>query len=495
MTPEKVISTKLRECAQQVMKRWNIPGLAFTLIVDGKCIGVEGLGTKQQDKDLSVDKNTQFRIASNSKAFSSTLLSSLIADEQCDWDDKVVTYLPEFFDQNVTIRQLLSHSSGYPAFSSSLLGFVGYTEDEIYNKLPLIQANKQPGEAFQYNSGLFLVIQKLIEKITGKKWVHLMKERIFTPLRFENVTCSVSDYCHTQNYALPHVMQGESQVCTNLSSLGDWGDSYGCASAINCSADDLSKWLLFNLKKMIINYLRFDLDSLRQIIIKLPEPAEMNAFDEYCPLVGYGMGWFIGKFKHPELQKVLTSVEHPGGEPGFSSLVAMIPELNIGFACVCNKMSMRLPLNALKMIFFELALSLKLRNWVQLAADLEELYDKSYRELRSNYYPIRPMPQPIKRFCGSYDNDYIGRITIKAEDQNLYLVLGPNGSKIQLRYIGDNQFCFCSYTEDLEQVYHPSIVTLSDEKLKLKLYLDNKRGGRMEAGDFFFNIQLKVRFR
>ena len=102
----------------RTLTAFNVPGIAVAIIKDGKVVLAKGYGVKSIATQEKVDANTLFGIASNSKAFTSAALAILVDEGKIKWDDKVITYLPNFkmyndyVTQEFTIRDLLTHRSG-----------------------------------------------------------------------------------------------------------------------------------------------------------------------------------------------------------------------------------------------------------------------------------------------------------------------------------------------------------------------------------------------
>src|SRR6185436_7976557 len=120
----KFISDSLDKYMDREMRRWNIPGVAISIIKDGKIIYMKGFGVREAGKPGKVDENTLFMIASNTKAYTATALCLLDYQKKLSLNDKVTRWMPDFklYDElatrEVTIRDMLCHRIGFQTFQS-----------------------------------------------------------------------------------------------------------------------------------------------------------------------------------------------------------------------------------------------------------------------------------------------------------------------------------------------------------------------------------------
>ena len=104
--------------AARVMKDFNVPGMAFAVVKDGKVVLAKGYGIRRQGDSTPVNEGTLFGIGSNTKAFTCAALAILADEGKLTWDDQVIKHLPNFamYDpyvtREMTIRDLVTHKSG-----------------------------------------------------------------------------------------------------------------------------------------------------------------------------------------------------------------------------------------------------------------------------------------------------------------------------------------------------------------------------------------------
>ena len=142
------------------------------IIKDEKIIYKKNYGEPARDK---------VRIASSSKWLVAATLLTLVDDKAISLDDKLAVYLPQFKAESagITIRQLLSHTSGFPPFTMYLKEpslTLAQSIDSIANNVNLIS---EPGTEFNYGGVSFQVAARLAEVVSGKDWETLFNEKIF----------------------------------------------------------------------------------------------------------------------------------------------------------------------------------------------------------------------------------------------------------------------------------------------------------------------------
>jgi CubicO group peptidase (beta-lactamase class C family) len=87
---------KIDEYAAKVQADWQVPGMAIAIVRDGQTVFAKGYGVRRLGESESVDADTLFAIASNSKAFTTASLAILVDEGKLNWDDPMRKYLPEF---------------------------------------------------------------------------------------------------------------------------------------------------------------------------------------------------------------------------------------------------------------------------------------------------------------------------------------------------------------------------------------------------------------
>ncbi len=183
-----------------------MPNAVSFVAKNGKIVHFSAYGFRDAEKKIPVQKDDIFRNASQTKAITAAVLMTLLEENKLRLDDRIEKYLPAFANprvyvsgsiagndlvtrpakSSITIRHLLSHTSGYSyeTFGENVRG-INYPEPittkEAIERIARIPLQHDPGEKFTYGYGLDIA-GYLAEVVSGKSLDVLMKERIFDPL-------------------------------------------------------------------------------------------------------------------------------------------------------------------------------------------------------------------------------------------------------------------------------------------------------------------------
>lgn len=221
------------------MQQHHVPGLAVAVMKDGAVVlqTTKGLSDRAAAKIVSAE--TAFRLASTTKPFTATAVMQLVADRRLKLSDRIgalLDGLPEPW-QAVTVRQLLSHTSGLPdvALTPGQLDLIAGTWEEA---LPLLRSAPMqfaPGERWAYTQTNYVLLAKIIERLSGMSLQAFMTERLFKPLGMEHTffpdvgrSCA-TNYEPTTGDALaeraltfPPYVAGAGGLCASLGDLIRW---------------------------------------------------------------------------------------------------------------------------------------------------------------------------------------------------------------------------------------------------------------------------------
>lgn len=165
------------------------------LVADnGKVVFEKGVGMANLEWNIPNTPDTKFRLGSITKQFTATLILQLVEQGKIKLDGKLIDYLPNYRKDTgakVTIHNLLSHTSGIPSYTS-LPGFFQnvsrnpFTVDDFIKQYASGDLEFEPGTKFVYSNSGYFLLGAVIEKVTGKSYEQVLKERIFEPLGMKN---------------------------------------------------------------------------------------------------------------------------------------------------------------------------------------------------------------------------------------------------------------------------------------------------------------------
>lgn len=448
--------------AKAMAKRAHLPGLA--IVVQHKnaqnfCV----YGKQSVDTSPAINLQTVFPISSLTKAMTACLIGILVAHKKLKWDQPVNRILPNFNDR-FTLVHLVTHTLGLPPYAMDYLGFLGYSANDMIQALSRCSQTSQPTH-FAYNNLGFVALEKIIEITLNCPFHEALETLIFKPLQMQQSSCGKSAYIETDNKAIPHRLALNSTFNRPIA-LADFPHQLRGAAGINCSIEDMGKWLKFwtHHQHQKLNISKNEQAYLTQGIM----PCTINAKTGH-----YGAGWLI------ENKKNYTITRHTGGFPGITSLLLTVKEQQLGIAILCNRSSL-IPQKIADL-------------FVQLLMD--PLYPKTQFQAMStraiSRYVLSQIKSPIilKNTCkliGHYVNPIVGHIEITSE---LTFKIGPMQHQINLSYFRHNQFKGQFEHHDLQQSLGSMKLKILHEQtgqaVSLRLYSDkmecfmDPEGGRI----------------
>ena len=161
-------------------------GAAVAVVYKNEIVYLKCFGIRQKGLKDSVNAHTVFRLASVSKTVSGILAGMLIADSTLVPDKKIVEYLPGFklqtneFTQQVTLRQVLSHTTGMPQHTYDDLVEQKVPLKQIIPKLQEVGRASQPGELYNYQNVMFSLFDTIVARQSGKNYPEFLAEQSFS---------------------------------------------------------------------------------------------------------------------------------------------------------------------------------------------------------------------------------------------------------------------------------------------------------------------------
>ncbi len=410
----------------RALKTFEVPGLSVAIVRDGKVVLAKGYGVRKLGDPTPVDQYTMFGIGSNTKAFTTAALASLVDEGKISWDDPVYQRLPGFVmydpyvSHEMTIRDLLTHRSGMGLGEGDLLAFPNttYTRDEIISKLRYMKPHSSFRSRYAYDNLLYMTAGQIIPAVTGKSWDDYIRERIFTPLGMTHSNLGVKEFKPGDNYAAAHEkLDGKLQV-VDFDPL----DNIAPAGSINSSAADMAKWVQLQLshgqfpdgKRLFSEKQSREMWSGQTILPIGDPPPPLAALKS--DFADYGLGWFLRDYKGRKM------VGHTGGVLGAVSRVMLVPEENLGVVVLTNAEQG----GAFDSILFHILdayFNLPPTDWITAFKTVVEKGEQDAAETLKQAdvaHAANSTPSlPLAKYAGVYADDWYGTITIKQDGDRL----------------------------------------------------------------------------
>ena len=434
---------KLREYIHVVMQDSNVPGLGMGIVKDGKVIFAEGFGYRNVEKKLPVTTQTLFAIGSMTKPFTAMGIGMLVADGKIDWWKPVRTYLPEFtlkdpyITANITLRDLVTHRSGFARYDKLWMGSP-FTREEIVYKLRHLDSIFGFRERHQYTSIMYTAAGYIAGKVNNSTWDELVKERIFNPLDMTHSNTSVKDSEQDPDHATPYWIINGKAVANPLYNV----DNLGPGGSINSCVDDMMKWIQFNLDKGRIGEKQI---VPADILIDMHSPHtsnddprnRMESNEE--SFINYGLGWLLKMYRGH------LYIGHGGGLPGgFSGIASFMPYDNIGVFVVNNGWSALSEI--LSWYAYDLLLGFEPKNRYAFEKKQAKINQQEKKETKESDIENSSPTHSLKEFTGMYENQPFGTATITCRNDTLWLKFYTR--EYELEHVRFNAFK-AKYREDM----------------------------------------------
>lgn len=413
---------------RKVMRAFEVPGIALTIVKDGKVVVANGYGVRRLGADGPVDAHTRFGIASNTKAFTATALALLVEEGKLEWDAPVIRYLPWFqmwdpwVTREITVRDLLVHRSGLGLGEGDLLGWPPSTRtrEEIVRQIRWLKPATSFRSAYAYDNVLYHAAALVIEAVSGQTWEDFVLSRIVARLGMSETRVSRASTREPGNVATPHarvegvVRPVEPFDATNTNDSG----------GINSTASDMAKWLIVQLDsgRLADGTRLFTPRTTRELwspVTPIPIGRPAPGLEPLAPdYRGYALGFVVQEYRGHKL------VTHTGSLPGYVSRVAMIPDQRLGVAVLTNQEATA-AYNAITYHILDHYLQAPENDWLAgyLAARArpDSASAAAGRNAEADRGATGPPSLPLDAYAGTYRDVWYGDVTITREGEGLVI--------------------------------------------------------------------------
>ena len=313
------------------------PGYAIGVSKNGKTIYEKGFGAANLDYNIPITKKSKFSIASVSKQFTAACIALLIVEDKLSLESSVSNFIPELkkYRDTIRIKHLVYNTSGIIDYyrlprkrGKSWITFNYFDIDECINtSLEQDTLQFKPGQRWDYSNVNFMLLTKIVEKISGKSFNVFAKERLFDALGMNDTFINDDITTIVKNRVIPYNIRNDE----NINGYAEYGirigqegnyiqhhrnsPHYG-GSGVITTIEDLLKWSN-NMSNNKIGGQKFY--NIMHATPKFNHDRHNQAF-----------GLYIGDFNGRKI------VAWDGGDWGISSQLMRFPEQNVTITVLSN---------------------------------------------------------------------------------------------------------------------------------------------------------------
>ena len=316
---ERTLEERMERTVRDLMDRTRIPGVGIGVVKDGEVLLAKGFGVARLENDVAATADTMFQSGSVGKQFTAAGIMAAVEDGLLSLDDP----LSELFGrgpgawQQITVRHLLTHSSGIPDYTSDAFDYrKDYSNDDLVRMATELELEFPAGTRWNYSNTGYVLLGVILQEVTGKPYFEYLRERIFDPAGMERIRV-ISE---------PAVIRGRARGY--VPDANSWTHAAWVAPALNQTADGA---MLMNVHDMIAWHETvrsrgvLSEESWNQIL----SPMTLNSGRTHP----YGFAWFFDEINGHSVQ------EHGGAWQGFTAQFTRFPEQDLGIIVLSNARS------------------------------------------------------------------------------------------------------------------------------------------------------------
>jgi CubicO group peptidase (beta-lactamase class C family) len=422
--PSPTLSDDFAPLIRRLMARDQIPGVAVGLVDREKLVFARSFGYRDAERRLPITPDTLFPIGSCSKAFTATAIALLANEGKLAFDTPVRRYLSDFAledptaTNSLTTRDLLTHRSGLPRHDFFWYK-APFTRDELYARIRYLEPAGPPRVEWRYNSLMYVVAGRIIEKVSGDSWEGFIRKRILAPLSMRRTVLSPeeteADLDHASGYVLRRGRAHKMEMLKPLSAIAP-------AGGVSTSVRDLARWLSFHA-------IRSPQLLSARIWGELHRPQAAMPASDQAEIINpsYALGWVHQTYRGHAL------VVHNGAIDGYTVHLGFFPKHGRGLIILMNR---DLAVGALLTIAYNAydhLLGLTPLNWEERFKEVPEPVSEASHVA---------LDFPISDVVGRYEHPAYGAISIlsHASADGGRLEMRFRSFRFALDYLGNRQF-------------------------------------------------------
>ena len=494
----------MEQYIKTAMQKLKVPGCAVIVLHDNntivKCFG------QANDRGEKVTPHTIFQLSSLTKTVTALLVCCLIDKRIIDLDDKVRKYVPDFFIGNeyissiFTIRDLISHRSGFKHFVGDTLWSCGFSTKQIIAALAHINDVSGFRTKYGYQNVIFALVENVIKTATGMSYSEVLAKYLITPLKLEHTT---SDPIYTLSSkmarfkyiwnksgffdAIKVLFTFKKEQVIDCHSIYNgkasrYNNSDICQRLVATAGVGMSISDFGKIMRMLLNHgkgfvSRHSLDSILHPQVKvetkhdtLMMPRARMVNPHYC------IGFFKAQYSDDN-KNGKTVYFHTAGVHGASAFFMIAPDENLAICVMCNLGGTAVTLftEAITYTFMDEIFGFSKIDWIEREYSDRQTQHMDAKKFEDNLIKQYPTAhKKLEDYCGDYENDVYGSLRISKHKDTLYMEILNH--KVKLTHANGNVFCFnlCDLATDnyYDQVQYCSFFD-NMKKLKVSYLREN----------------------
>ena len=318
-TSPQTLTNRIDQAVREAMANSKIPGLGLGVVKDGEVLIAKGYGTARLENDVPATERTMFQSGSVGKQFTAAGIMALVEEGKLNLDQSITTVIEEVPQswQPITIRHLLTHSSGVPDYTSDGFDYrKDYSNEDFVRMASELELEFAAGTRWNYSNTGYVMLGIIIQRLTGEPYWDYLRERIFDPAGMKTIRI-ISESEIVPKRARGYVPQPAG-----------WRHARWVAPILNTTADGA---MLMNVLDMIAwdravrNRTVLSEESWEQILSAMV----LNSGNTHP----YGFGWFFSEVNGHPIN------EHSGAWQGFTSQFMRYPADDLSVIVLSNARS------------------------------------------------------------------------------------------------------------------------------------------------------------
>jgi len=255
-------STNLNAILEPIRDEFKLPALAAVVVKDGNITARGAVGLRKAGSDVAVTIGDKFHIGSCTKSMTATLAAMLVEEGKLTWQTKFADVLPEVAGsihpdfRGITLEQLLAHRAGVPqkpdpaawAEAWKLRGTPTQQRLEFIRAVLAKPPEAPPGTKHIYSNQGYTAVGAMLEKLTGRAWEDLIRERLFAPLGMTSAGFGAPATIGKTDQPWGHLWLSWRAKPIPPGPDADNPPAIGPGGTVHCSLDDLARYAAFHLR-------------------------------------------------------------------------------------------------------------------------------------------------------------------------------------------------------------------------------------------------------